>query len=127
MFVRLSANNFSFEFWANFAATYPMRAEELNSTLDFPLAQWQRSLPGRAAGGHILQFPWDLVDHNGVPIEIRVAEKSSPNAKSVFAVVSAPPGVQGAVARSKASITQPRRLAHILLFTSPIGNGRWNR
>jgi catechol 2,3-dioxygenase-like lactoylglutathione lyase family enzyme len=50
-------------------------------------------------------------------VEIRVAEKSSPNAKSVFAAVSAPPGVPGAVARSKASITQPRRLAHILLFT----------
>ena len=28
-------------------------------------------------------------DHNGVPIEIRVAEKSSPNAKSVFGAVSA--------------------------------------
>jgi catechol 2,3-dioxygenase-like lactoylglutathione lyase family enzyme len=59
-------------------------------------------------------------DHNGVPIEIRVAEKSSPNAKSVFGAVSAGPGVQGTVARSKAPITQPRRLAHILLYTMDV-------
>ena len=56
-------------------------------------------------------------DHNGVPVEIRVAEKSSPNAKSVFSAPSGPPGVPGTIARSKAPITHPRRLAHILLFT----------
>ena len=55
-------------------------------------------------------------DHDGVPVEIRVSEKSSPNAKSVFSAVSAPPGVAGAVKRSQARVTQPRRLAHILLL-----------
>ena len=56
-------------------------------------------------------------DHNGVPIEIRVAEKSSPSAKSVFSAVSAPPGVAGAVSRGKAPVTHPRRLAHVLCYT----------
>ena len=59
-------------------------------------------------------------DHDGVPVEIRVAEKSSPNAKSVFSAVSAPPGVAGAAKRSQAPKTQPRRLAHILLFTTDV-------
>jgi catechol 2,3-dioxygenase-like lactoylglutathione lyase family enzyme len=59
-------------------------------------------------------------DNVGMPIEIRVAEKSSPNAKSVFTTVSAPPGVQGAVARSRAPMTRPRRLAHLAVYTSDV-------
>jgi len=59
-------------------------------------------------------------DPDGTPIEIRVAEKSSPNAKSSFESISAPPGVQGAPNRSKAPFVQPRRLAHMLVFTRDI-------
>jgi catechol 2,3-dioxygenase-like lactoylglutathione lyase family enzyme len=60
--------------------------------------------------------------HNpdGMPIEIRVAAKSSPNEKSTFAMVSAPPGVQGASFRSTAPKTFPRRLAHVLMFTADV-------
>src|SRR5262249_55971073 len=39
-------------------------------------------------------------DPDGTPIEIRVAEKSSPNKKSSHASVSAPAGVAGAPSRS---------------------------
>src|ERR1043166_1676370 len=35
-------------------------------------------------------------DPDGTPIEIRVAEKSSPNKKSSFEALSSPPGVAGA-------------------------------
>ena len=59
-------------------------------------------------------------DNVGMPIEIRVAEKSSPNAKSVFTTVSAPPGVHGTVARSRAPETRPRRLAHLVVYTSDV-------
>jgi catechol 2,3-dioxygenase len=59
-------------------------------------------------------------DHEGVPVEIRVAEKSSPNAKSVFSVVPGAPGVAAAAKRSQAPTTHPRRLAHILLFTKDV-------
>ena len=59
-------------------------------------------------------------DHDGTPVEIRVAEKSSPNAKSSFTSVSAPAAVRGTVARSRAPSTQPRRLAHLALYTSDV-------
>ena len=58
-------------------------------------------------------------DHNGVLVEIRVAEKSSPNEKSSFTAYSAPAGVQGASYRRNAPPTRPRRLAH-LRSTSPM-------
>src|SRR5215213_157701 len=35
-------------------------------------------------------------DPDGTPIEIRVAEKSSPNEKSTFEAISCPPGIAGA-------------------------------
>ncbi len=59
-------------------------------------------------------------DPDGTLIEMRVAEKSSPNEKSVQHNESAPPGVQGSSARSKAPFIRPRRLAHILVFSSDI-------
>ncbi len=59
-------------------------------------------------------------DPDGTLIEIGVAEKSSPNEKSVVFNASSPPGVQGSTARSKAPFIRPRRLAHILIFTSDV-------
>ena len=59
-------------------------------------------------------------DPDGTFLEIRVAEKSSPNEKAVVSNVSSPPGVQGSIARSKVPFVQPRRLAHILIFTRDV-------
>jgi len=59
-------------------------------------------------------------DPDGTLIEIRVAEKSSPDEKSVVFNASSPPGVQGSHARSKAWQVRPRRLAHILIFITDI-------
>jgi len=59
-------------------------------------------------------------DPDGTLIEMRVAEKSSPNEKAVQRNPSSPPGVQGSTARSKAPFVRPRRLAHILLFSSDV-------
>lgn len=59
-------------------------------------------------------------DLDGTLIEIRVAEKTSPNEKSVVSNLSSPPGVQGSVARSRVPFVRPRRLAHILIFTSDV-------
>jgi catechol 2,3-dioxygenase-like lactoylglutathione lyase family enzyme len=59
-------------------------------------------------------------DADGTLLEIRVAEKSSPNEKSA---VSNPPGAAAkanAPSRSKAPLVRPRRLAHILVFTRDI-------
>jgi catechol 2,3-dioxygenase-like lactoylglutathione lyase family enzyme len=59
-------------------------------------------------------------DADGTLLEIRVAEKSSPNEKSP---VSNPPGAAAkanAPSRSKAPLVRPRRLAHILVFTRDI-------
>ncbi len=59
-------------------------------------------------------------DPDGILIEMRVAEKSSPNEKAKQNNPSSPPGVQGSHARSKAPVVRPRRLAHILLFSSDV-------
>jgi catechol 2,3-dioxygenase-like lactoylglutathione lyase family enzyme len=61
-----------------------------------------------------------LRDPDGTAIEIAVAEKTSPNAKSSFDNVSAGAGVQGAPSRSRVHVVRPRRLAHILVFTRDI-------
>jgi catechol 2,3-dioxygenase len=59
-------------------------------------------------------------DPDGIPIEIRVAEKSSPNEKSSHESVSSAPGVAGAPSCSSKPVVRPRRLAHILVFTRDV-------
>src|SRR5262249_61045027 len=59
-------------------------------------------------------------DPDGTPIEIRVAEKSSPNEKSSHESISSAPGVAGAPSCSTKPVVQPRRLAHILVFTRDV-------
>lgn len=59
-------------------------------------------------------------DPFGVLIEIKVAEKSSPNEKQDFTTRSVPAGVAAAPVRSKANRTHPRRLAHVLVFTPDV-------
>ena len=46
-------------------------------------------------------------DPDGTLIEMRVAEKSSPNEKATQSNPSSPPGVQGSHARSKAPLVKP--------------------
>jgi catechol 2,3-dioxygenase-like lactoylglutathione lyase family enzyme len=59
-------------------------------------------------------------DHNGVLLEVKVAEKSSPGEKSEFIMTSAPAGTAAAPQRSKAAHVRPRRLAHVLVFTTSV-------
>lgn len=63
-----------------------------------------------------------FLDHNGVTIEIKVAEKVSPDEKVAFrAPVSSQPGVMGSMQRSKVAMVRPTRLAHVLIFTQDVG------
>lgn len=59
-------------------------------------------------------------DHNGVLIELKVAEKTSPNEKMPFDMASSPPGKSGAPQRSQAGLVRPTRLAHVLIFTADV-------
>lgn len=61
-----------------------------------------------------------FLNPDGLPMEIRVAEKSSPNAKTCFAMPSVGAGVQGSVPRSQAPRVRPRRLSHVLIFTRDV-------
>lgn len=61
-----------------------------------------------------------LRDHNGLLIELRVAEKTSPNGKPLPDNRSSPPGIAGAPSRSRAPFVQPERLAHVLAFTADV-------
>ncbi len=61
-----------------------------------------------------------LRDHDGNLIELRVAEKVSPNEKSAFVSGSVGPGQRGAPNRSKVKPVYPRRLSHVLCFTRDV-------
>src|SRR5262249_55460271 len=59
-------------------------------------------------------------DPSGVLIEVRVAEKSSPDRKTPGTFVSCAEGVAGAPYRRNAPAVRPRRLSHVLIFTPDI-------
>lgn len=39
------------------------------TNLAWRLAEWQHKLPNRPAGGRMIDYPWDLVEHNGAALE----------------------------------------------------------
>ena len=59
-------------------------------------------------------------DPNGLPVELRVAEKSSPDAKSSVEHVIVGAGVRAAPVRGTTAAVRPRRLAHILVFVRDV-------
>ena len=59
-------------------------------------------------------------DPDGTLIELAVAEKSSPNAKSTASLDTVAPDRRGAPMRGQATPVQPRRLAHVLLFARDV-------
>lgn len=70
-------------------------------------------------------FDWEsngfwFQDPFGMNIEVKVAGKSSPNEKVDFLTSSVPAGKMGSVMRSQAPKVQPRRLAHLLVFTPSV-------
>lgn len=69
--------------------------------------------------GHDSNGIW-FRDHNGLLIEVKVAGKSTPAAKMGFTTASAPAGVAGSMQRIKAPRVRPRRLAHLLVFTTDV-------
>jgi len=81
-----------------------------------------------AAGADLLDAPagfesngfW-LRDPAGLLVEIKVAAKSSPDHKTAGTWASSPEGVVGAPVRAKAPLVRPRRLSHMLVFTTNIG------
>ena len=60
-------------------------------------------------------------DVDGTLLEVRVAEKSSPDRKAPFENSSVPAGERGAPYRRTAPRIQPRRLSHVLVFTADVG------
>ncbi len=59
-------------------------------------------------------------DPAGLLLEIKVAPKSSPDRKTGGTWSSTPEGVAGAPVRANAPIVHPRRLSHVLSFTTDI-------
>ena len=59
-------------------------------------------------------------DHDGILVEIKAAVKSSPDEKTHFTFKSTGPGQRGAPLRSATPRTRPRRLSHVLMFTSDV-------
>lgn len=61
-----------------------------------------------------------ISDPFGMMVEVKIAEKSSPNEKSEFDLTSVAGGQMGSMQRSKAPQVRPRRLAHLLVFTPSV-------
>ncbi|MER9947232.1 VOC family protein [Mesorhizobium sp. M0047] len=59
-------------------------------------------------------------DPDGILVELKVAAKSSPDAKAHGQFQSSAPGVAGAPSRKQARMTRPNRLSHVLLFTADV-------
>ncbi len=57
---------------------------------------------------------------DGMPMQVIVAEKCSPDTKAQFLTTSVGPGECAAIPRSKAPRVYPRRLSHFLIFTSNV-------
>jgi catechol 2,3-dioxygenase-like lactoylglutathione lyase family enzyme len=71
--------------------------------------------PQAEPGSHIwFQSP------DGIPVEVRVADKCSPSAKTQFTFQSCAPGATSAVPRSRAPRVHPRGLSHFLIFTTDV-------
>jgi catechol 2,3-dioxygenase-like lactoylglutathione lyase family enzyme len=60
-------------------------------------------------------------DPAGVLVEVKVAPKTSPDHKTSGLWSSSPEGVAGAPVRAEAPPVQPRRLSHVLVFTTDVG------
>ena len=59
-------------------------------------------------------------DHDGLLVELRAAEKTSPDTKSPFDNPPGLPGVGNAPKRSATKLVKPRRMAHVLVFTTDV-------
>ncbi len=59
-------------------------------------------------------------DCDGTPVEIKAAEKCSPDAKSAIEFAPSPPAARNAPFRGTTPPVRPRRLAHTLLFTPDV-------
>jgi catechol 2,3-dioxygenase-like lactoylglutathione lyase family enzyme len=59
-------------------------------------------------------------DCEGILVEVKVAPKSSPAQKTPGIWESTPEGVAAASVRRQAPLVRPRRLSHVLIFTSAI-------
>ncbi len=68
--------------------------------------------------------PPDGRDGNGIWlrdfVELAVAAKTSPNAKTEFTAISSPPGVAGAVLRGQVPVIRPKRLSHVAIFVRDV-------
>ena len=57
---------------------------------------------------------------DGLPLNVRVADKVAPDGKSKFEALSVGPGENAAVFNSAAPKTHPRRLSHFAIFTTDV-------
>ena len=72
--------------------------------------------PHRLAGDEGVWF----ADPEGIPIQVIAGAKVSPAAKLAAEIAASVPGKGAAPSRSKAGIVRPRRLSHVLMFTSDV-------
>jgi len=104
---RKQLHHLSFGCYADDFAALRRRAEESGGPL-------QSAPAGFESNGFWVRDPAGLL------VEVKVAPKSSPERKTSGSWSSTPEGVAGAPVRANAPIVHPRRLSHVLAFTTDI-------
>lgn len=59
-------------------------------------------------------------DEDGNRVEVAIKARSAPTEKAVFGEVSGPPAIAGCPSRKDISITKPRRLSHVAIYTRDV-------
>jgi catechol 2,3-dioxygenase-like lactoylglutathione lyase family enzyme len=72
------------------------------------------AVPGAPDGGIWIE------GFDGLPLNIRIAQKCAPNDKTRFETSSSAPGTSGAIFNSAAPKTHPRHLSHFALYTTDV-------
>jgi len=104
---RKKLHHLSFGIYGTDASSFIARLEQLGIV---------RLDPPSGLSGEGLWFR----DPEGNIIELRIAEKTSPDAKTPVSFTSSAPGSAGASRRSTAPKAKPRRLSHVLLFARDV-------
>lgn len=88
--------------------------DALNAHLDSKGVKRINAPDGASADGFWIE------GFDGMPINIRIAEKCSPDGKTAFVAISSAAGESGAVFNSSAPKIEPRHMSHLAIYCSDV-------
>src|SRR3569623_506603 len=117
------------EFYTNFGLNMVRKGNTLQLKTFGHEHAWGSVIEGKAKALHHLSFGCfaediarlkQRIEGQGIQMEVKVAPKVSPDQKAVSEWVTVGPGQAAATTRAAAPLVRPRRLSHVLIFTSDV-------